>query len=128
MSRLYFRYRHNGALIFRVEENTRDGRMELSEIAAANHRNGTIRVMKDCQLSEAEACAIRDWISVRSETEELKELTKLEELVESLNRSTHWVQTQDNTFDLDEITDRLILAMYDLRKVLLTKKGSRMKG
>ena len=43
-----------------------------------------------------------------------------------LNQTTHWVNSSAEDAELDDITDALLLAMHDLRSVLVRKKADRL--
>jgi len=50
----YFRVPENGALMFRVDTENRQRRIEMDQIAVVNIRNGEIRPQGDRELSEHE--------------------------------------------------------------------------
>jgi hypothetical protein len=43
-----------------------------------------------------------------------------------LNLTAHWVQTRASADDLAAVTDQLLLAMHDLRNVLVRKLSERL--
>ena len=43
-----------------------------------------------------------------------------------LNLTTHWAQSRATDEQLEEVTDALLLAMHDLRSVLVRKKADRL--
>ena len=43
-----------------------------------------------------------------------------------MNLTTQWVQSKATGEQLDAVTDQLLLAMHDLRTVLVRKKADRM--
>ena len=48
----YFRVRENGAIVFRVDTENRQRRIEMDQIATVNIRNGEIKPQGDRALSE----------------------------------------------------------------------------
>ena len=46
--------------------------------------------------------------------------------VDHLNLTAHWVQSRATDAQLDAVTDRLLLAMHDLRTVLVKKRADRV--
>ena len=46
--------------------------------------------------------------------------------VDHLNLTTQWVQSRATQAQLDEVTDALLLAMHDLRQLLVRKKAERL--
>ena len=43
-----------------------------------------------------------------------------------LNLTTHWAQSRATDDQLEDVTDALLLAMHDLRSVLVRKKAERI--
>ena len=48
--------------------------------------------------------------------------------VDYLNLTTQWAQSKARPDQLDDVTDDLLLAMHDLRSVLVRKKADRMSS
>ena len=96
----YFRVRENGASVFRVDTENRHRRIEMHEIAMVNIRNGNIKAHGAHELTSDETTAITQWM------EACRALLKRR--------------------DLEDFTDRLLLAMHDLRSVLVRKKAERV--
>jgi len=46
--------------------------------------------------------------------------------VDYLNTTAHWAQSKASPAQLEMITDDLLLAMHDLRTVLVRKKADRL--
>ncbi len=122
----YFRIRDNGASVFRVSTDNRQRRIEMDEIALANIRNGTIRPHGDRHLSAAERALIETWMADRRATLAAREIDDIERAIDHLNLTTHWTQTRAEDAALEAVTDRLLLAMQDLRTVLVRKKADRI--
>ncbi|SDX02300.1 hypothetical protein [Litoreibacter albidus] len=125
----YFRVRENGATVFRVDTENRQRRIEMSEIAMANIRNGQIKPHGDHELSEEELEVIQDWMNERLAVIATRDIDDIYRAIDYLNLTTHWAQTRAEEDQLEEVTDALLLAMHDLRTVLVRKKADRlMKG
>lgn len=122
----YFRVRDNGALVFRVDTENRHRRIEMDPIATVNIRNGEIRPQGDRTLSETDLAIIRDWLDERREVVAARELDDIFRAVDHLNLTAHWAQTRATDAELDEVTDSLLLAMHDLRSVLVRRKSERL--
>ena len=58
----YFRIRENGAVVFRVDTENRQRRIEMEELATVNVKNGNIKPHGEVTLSPADLTAIHDWI------------------------------------------------------------------
>ncbi|MGR3703708.1 MAG: hypothetical protein ACU0A4_16630 [Paracoccaceae bacterium] len=125
----YFRVRDNGALVFRVDTENRQRRIEMDQIAAINIRNGEVKPHGDRRLSEEDMAAITDWMTRRTTLLATREVDDILRAVDHMNLTTQWVQTRATDEQLDAVTDTLLLAMHDLRTVLVRKKADRlMKG
>ncbi|MEM1273687.1 MAG: hypothetical protein AAGF88_07720 [Pseudomonadota bacterium] len=124
----YFRIRDNGAAVFRVESETRHKRLEMTEIAAVNAKNGNIRAHGEVSLTDADRAAIAAWLDDRQQVLARRDAAIPTTCIEQLNLTAQWAQSRASTDALDEATDALLLAMHDLRSVLVRKKASRVSG
>lgn len=122
----YFRIRENGAVVFRVDTENRQRRIEMLEIATVNVRNGNVKPHGDHTLTEAELAAIRDWVAERSALLATREVDDILRAVDHLNLTTQWVQARASDAQLDAVTDSLLLAMHDLRNALVRRKADRL--
>lgn len=122
----YFRIRENGAAVFRVDTENRQRRIEMDQIAVVNVRNGEIKPQGDGKLSEADLAVIRDWLARRIAQLAARDMDDIHRAVDHLNLTTQWVQSKASDAQLDEVTDALLLAMHDLRSVLVRKKADRL--
>lgn len=122
----YFRVRENGAFVFRVDTENRDRRIEMDQIAVINIRNGEIKPHGDRTLSETDLEHIKDWMQERAEVLARRDIDDILRTVDHLNLTAHWAQTRASEAQLDSVTDALLLAMHDLRTVLVRKKADRV--
>jgi hypothetical protein len=123
---LYFRIRDNGATVFRVDTENRQRRIEMDEIATVNLRNGHIKPHGERVLSAQELAEIRVWMEARTEMLARREVDDIHRAIDHMNLTTHWAQTRATDEMLEEVTDVLLLAMHDLRTVLVKKKADRL--
>lgn len=125
----YFRVRENGAAVFRVDTENRHRRIEMDQIAVVNVKNGEIKPHGQHQLSPDELAAIRDWMAERTALLAARDIDDIHRAVDYLNLTAQWAQSRASDDQLDAVTDALLLAMHDLRAVLVRKKSDRlMKG
>ena len=122
----YFRVRENGAVVFRVDSENRQRRLELDQIAVVNIRNGQIKPQGGRILSDDETAAIEGWMAARKAELERREIEDIHRAVDHLNHVTQWAQSRASDAELEEVTDTLLLAMHDLRSVLVRKKADRL--
>lgn len=122
----FFRTRENGAFVFRVDTEDRMRRIEMDQIAVVNIRNGEIKPHGDRPLSEADLAAIRDWMTSRQAELAARDIDDIRRTVDHLNQTAHWAQGKASDDQLAEITDTLLMAMHDLRTVLVRKKADRL--
>jgi hypothetical protein len=122
----YFRVRENGALVFRIETENRQRRIEMNQIAVANIRNGEIKPHGTHELSEDELEVIRGWVQDRAEVLAQREIDDIYRTIDHMNLTTQWAQSRASEEDLEEVTDSLLLAMHDLRSMLIRKRADRV--
>jgi hypothetical protein len=122
----YFRIRENGAVVFRVDTENRQRRIEMDQIATLNTRNGDIKPQGDKVLSEQDLAVIRDWLSARMALLARRDIDDIHRAVDHMNLTTQWAQSKASDAQLEEVTDALLLAMHDLRSVLVRKKADRL--
>jgi hypothetical protein len=122
----YFRIRENGAAVFRVSTDNRQRRIEMDEIAVINIRNGNVRPHGDHVLSPEETAVIDEWMEERRAVLAERDIDDIHRAIDYLNLTTHWAQSRASDADLEDVTDRLLLAMHDLRSVLVRKKADRL--
>ena len=122
----YFRIRDNGAAVFRVDTENRQRRIEMEQIAVVNVRNGEIKPQGERKLTPDDLREIEVWMAKRIATLAARDVDDILRTVDHLNLTTHWVQAKATEAQLEEVTDPLLLAMHDLRTVLVRKKAERM--
>ena len=122
----YFRIRENGAAVFRVSTENRQRRIEMDEIAVVNIRNGNVQPHGAHVLSDEENAVIAEWIEERRAVLKDRDIDDIHRAIDYLNLTTHWANSRADDEDLEDVTDRLLLAMHDLRSVLVRKKADRI--
>lgn len=122
----FFRIRENGAAVFRLDAQNRNRRLEMDQIAVLNIRNGEIKPHGERALSDADCAAIETWMEARRATLAARDLDAMRRTVEQINLTAHWAQTKATGAELDALSDELLLAMHDLRTVLVRKKADRL--
>ncbi len=126
LPQFYFRIRENGATVFRIDTENRQRRIEMEEIATVNVKNGNIKPHGDVVLTQADLSVIKDWLAARVATLATRDIDDIHRAVDHLNLTTHWAQSRATDAQLDLVTDGLLLAMHDLRSVLVRKKAERL--
>ena len=122
----YFRVRENGAFVFRIDGENRQRRIEMDQIAVVNIRNGEIKPHGQRVLSDRDLEEIKRWMAERSATLAARELDDIHRAIDHLNLTAHWANSRATEAQLEEVTDALLLAMHDLRSVLVRKKADRL--
>ena len=122
----YFRTRENGAVVFRLDAENRNRRLEMEQIAIVNIRNGEVRAQGERTLSPADMAVIRTWMEERTAVLARREVDDILRTVDHLNQTAHWAQARASDAELAEVTDRLLLAMHDLRSVLVRRQADRL--
>jgi hypothetical protein len=122
----YFRVRENGAAVFRIGTENRQRRIEMDEIATVNVKNGNIKPHGEVKLTAADKAAIEDWLAARQAQLAMREVDDILRTVDHLNLTTQWAQSKATDAQLDAVTDQLLLAMHDLRTMLVRRKADRL--
>lgn len=121
--RLHFRMRESGAQVFRVTDDARTRRLELDPLAVVLPAKDEIRPQGDRTPTPTEEAAMRDWMAARRVLEAERRLDDVRRLVDDLGRTAHWAQGRAADDALDAVTDDLLMAMHDLRTVLVRRKA-----
>ena len=122
----YYRVRENGAFVYRVDTENRQRRIEMDQIAVVNIKNGEVKPHGGRALSEADMAAISAWMRARKTLLAERQIDDILRTVDHLNQTAHWAQSKASQEDLEAITDALLMAMHDLRTVLVRKKADRL--
>ena len=119
----YFRIRENGASVFRVESDPRNRRMDLREIAVVVVKNGNIKPHGDITLTPEDRAAIQGWLDQRQAELARREAEEIERTIDQINLTAQWVQSRASDEAIEALSDRLLLAMHDLRSVIVRRKA-----
>ncbi|MFN3972456.1 MAG: hypothetical protein ACK4GO_03715 [Gemmobacter sp.] len=122
----YFRVRENGALVYRVDTENRQRRIEMDQVATVNVRNGEIKPHGDRKLTLEDRAEIERWLKARQRLLAEREVDDILRAVDHLNLTAQWAQSRATDDQLEAVTDTLLLAMHDLRSVLVRKKAERL--
>lgn len=122
----YFRVRENGAAVFKIDTENRQRRIEMDQIAVINIRNGEVKPQGQRVLSEADQAEIARWMKQRKALLAQRDIDDIHRAVDYLNLTTQWAQSKATEDQLEDVTDRLLMAMHDLRTVLVRKKADRL--
>lgn len=122
----YFRVRENGAVVFKIDTENRQRRIEMDQIAVINIRNGEVKPHGQGTLTEADKTEIARWMDERKALLARRDVDDIHRTIDHLNLTTQWAQSKATDNQLEDITDRLLLAMHDLRTVLVRKKADRL--
>ncbi len=128
LPKYYFRVRENGATVFRVSTDNRHRRIEMDQIAVINIRNDVIRPKNGTDLTDEDQAEIKRWMADRTALLAKRDIDDIHRAVDYLNTTTQWAQSSASDDQLENVTDALLMAMHDLRSVLVRKKANRLKG
>lgn len=126
LPKYFFRTRDNGAIVFRVDTENRQRRIELDQIAVVNVKNGDVKPHGGRTLTAEDVDAIETWKADRIQTLAERDVDDILRAIDHLNGVTQWAQSKATDEQLDIITDELLLTMHDLRSVLVRKKADRL--
>ena len=91
-----------------------------------NTRRGDWKPQGDTILTEADEAAIADWLKNRMSLLSDRRIDDIHRAVDHLNLTAAWAQSQASDAELEDVTDALLLAMHDLRTVLIRRKADRI--
>ena len=123
----YFRVRENGAFVFRIDTENRQRRIDMDQIAVVNIRNGEIKPHGNRTLSDTDLAEIKAWMVERTALLARRDIDDIHRAIDHMNLTAQWAQSRASDDQLEEITDALLLAMHDLRSVLVRKKADRLE-
>lgn len=121
----FFRVRDNGALVFRVNTADRSRRIEMDQIAAVNIRSGEVKPHGDRDLTAGDQAAITDWVAARRDILAARDVDDILRSIDTLNQTAQWAQAKATDEELELVTDTMLLAMHDLRTILVRRKADR---
>jgi len=121
----YFRIRENGAMVFIVHPETREKRIELEPIATLNIKSGAIRPNGIRAITREDELAIGAWMAERRLAIKARALSDAAHLRDQLNVVTQWAQNKASEVEINEVADDLLMALHDLRQVLVRRKSER---
>lgn len=124
----YFRIRENGAAVFRIDTENRQRRIDMDQIAVVNIKNGDVKPQGDRVLSSDDMAAIHSWMAQRADLLARRDIDDIHRATDYMNLTTQWAQSKATDEQLENVTDALLLAMHDLRSVLVRKKAERLTG
>ena len=122
----YFRVRENGAVVFRVDTANKMRRIEMDQIAVVNVKNGEIKPHGQHELTAEERARIADWLADRQQVLAARQIEDIQRTIDHLNLTTTWAQQKASPDQINQVADALLLAMHDLRSVLVRKKSAQL--
>jgi hypothetical protein len=118
----YFRPRPGGAALLKITYDARLKRSRLHRIAGVE-ASGEVRVVEGYTLSAEEDALIAQYLTQGNG------LTgRGADALRELGAIAHWAQFRATPEELAEATELLLLAMQDLREVLVRKAAQRSAG
>lgn len=122
----YFRIRENGAAVFKIDTENRQRRIEMDQIAVVNIRNSEVKPHGQRTLTDVDKAEIARWMEARKALLTRRDMDEIHRTIDHMNLTTQWAQSKATDAQLDEVTDLLLMAMHDLRSVLVRKKSDRI--
>ncbi|MEL7214530.1 MAG: hypothetical protein AAGJ96_01170 [Pseudomonadota bacterium] len=127
MDTLFFRTRDNGAMVFRIDTENRQRRLEMQQIATVNLRSGEIKPHNaHTVIAAAERNEIEKWIVGRRRELNARDMQDVDRLIDQLNWAAQWVQSRATKDQIEEQADPLMMAMHDLRSQIVRKRAGHL--
>ena len=96
------------------------------ELGVSLEGNGEVKPHGQRTLSDRDQAEITQWMEERRALLAQRDIDDIHRAVDYLNLTTQWAQSKASDTQLEEVTDRLLMAMHDLRTVLVRKKADRL--
>lgn len=126
-SDLYYRIKDNGAVVFRIDTDNPQRRLDLKQIATVNTRNGDIKPQRGTDLSPGEKQQIESWLSKRQALQHDRAMDDVARLSDSLGQTAHWIQSRATDAEVDQAAEHLLMAMHDLRQAIVRRKSEKQE-
>lgn len=120
----YVRVREGSGLLFRVDGENRQRRLDLQPVAVLNLNTGDLRPQGKAEVTEADRAAAASWLAARREREARREMDEGFALADRLGQAAHWAGRAPDAA-LAASTETLLLAIHDLRSVLVKRMAER---
>lgn len=111
-----------------MDIENRQKRLELQSVANLNLNKAQINSNSESPPTADEVGEIESWITARQEIIFKRRLDDILRLIDDLNATAHWLQTKADDDALGPVADDLLLAMHDLRSVIVRKKSEQLTG
>jgi hypothetical protein len=98
----------------------------MDQIALVNVSKGELKPHGDRDLTDEDIAAIQDWLDNSVALLAQRDIDDIHRAVGYMNITTQRVQSKASEAQLEDVTDALLLAMHDLRTVLVRKKADRL--
>ena len=98
----------------------------MDQIAVINVKKREIKPHGDRTLTPEDIARIEEWMTARIALLGRRDLDDIHRSVDHLNQTAQWAQSTATDAELEDVTDALLLAMHDLREVLIRKKADRV--
>jgi hypothetical protein len=121
--RYYFRVRPGGAMLLRIDHDPRLRRSRMSRVAGIDLSARAVLPSDAPNLTDEEAALIRDWLDKGNGLS-----GKGAEAVAQIGHIAHWAHFIARPDELAQATEELLLAMQDLREVLVNKAAQRARA
>ncbi|MEM8793383.1 MAG: hypothetical protein AAGE80_17305 [Pseudomonadota bacterium] len=115
--KLYFRKRRQGAFAFRLDVENRQRRLDMIHIATITE-NGEVEPKGGHTLTDTELEQIEDWIAGQSNAQPEAEP---ERAIRAINHLAQWITEEAGDDDILTFADPVLLAMHDLRQVIVRR-------
>ncbi|TRD14701.1 hypothetical protein [Palleronia caenipelagi] len=107
----------NGATVFRVQTNTKSGRVEFERIAVAVVKTGAVKSHAEVSLTSEERSQISDWIRNEQEAKSKRLVEEMLSMARDVSLATHQLSTSDHiNEDVLEATNDLLVALLDMQR------------
>lgn len=118
---LYFRTKENGAAVFRVDASNRQSRLALQHIAMVNVKNGKINPQSNEQPTPEEETQIQAWLEDRRAILDARNADNANRTLDEIKNLAQYYQSTASADQVEDHASDLLMAIHDLRSVLVRR-------
>lgn len=114
---LFFRVRETDILVLRVREDPSTHRIDMTPVAVIKEQTGEPVPRGAHVLTPDEISQIASWVNARQKSD----ASKLDQICDTLNKTTHWVQAEAEDHEILAAQERLLMSIHDLRTTFVRR-------
>jgi len=124
----YFRIGVSEVIVHRIVTDERLNRLNMVRIATINMNLQFWNVDGGMVLDDADEAAINDWITKRRGMAGIIDEHNVRQIIEKMNSTADWFENMAGKEEVLSTSQPLLLAIYDLRSVIVKRKADALSS